>query len=202
MADQPLPDSISSWIAEHDWGRHHLEWHTSRQWDTLTPSQQQWALQQGWQRAARQEGDAGNGLDFLLMHRAMLELLREQFPQQTNLFAGWATPPTDPDDPTDPVPDGNPRDFDAHMLLAVQRLQTQVSSFEDDDAIGLYIQTRRRPEPGNPFATSSDATTGLHNPDQHGRSAGEPGEQSILAAPRLDRLAVGSLPAGNRLVGH
>jgi hypothetical protein len=151
------------WIQQHSWGLHHVEWHTSRQWDTLTAAQQQWALQQGWQRAPRQEGGAGNGFDFLLMHRAMLQVLREQFPEQAALLAGWQTVPTDPDDATDPVPAGNPRDLDPNMLQAITRLQNQADSFDSDDACGLYIQTQRRPVPGDPFATSTDPTTGLHN---------------------------------------
>jgi hypothetical protein len=61
MANQPLPGSIRDWIQQHNWGWHHLEWHTSRQWDTLTAAQQQWALQQGWQRAARQAGRRAPG---------------------------------------------------------------------------------------------------------------------------------------------
>src|SRR2546423_719300 len=89
MADQALPTPIRTWMKDRDWGTHHLEWHTTRRWDTLSAAQLDWAMQQGWQRASRQEGEAGNGFEFLLMHRAMVELLREQFPRDTSLFEGW-----------------------------------------------------------------------------------------------------------------
>jgi hypothetical protein len=88
MADVPLPAEIHDWMRQRNWGMHHLEWHTVRQWDRLPLPARLWAEQQGWQRAERQEGETGNGLEFLVMHRAMLELLRGQFPQHA-LFAGW-----------------------------------------------------------------------------------------------------------------
>jgi hypothetical protein len=158
-----LPGIIRTWIKDRNWGIHHLEWHASRQWDTLSPDLRAWAQQRGWQRAAPQEGAAGNGFQFLLMHRAMLETLREQFPKDTALFEGWTTPPTEPDDANDPVPAGQPHPFDPSMLQAIHKLQTDPGSFADDDSLGLYIQTSRRPTPTNPFAGSSDPTTGIHN---------------------------------------
>lgn len=43
---------------------------------------------------ALQEGEAGNGREFLVMHRAMIELIRAAFPDRAALFAGWAAVPT------------------------------------------------------------------------------------------------------------
>jgi len=119
MPDVPLPFAIIQWMRDRRWGDHHLEWHTTRQWDRLSPAEQAEAAALGWQRASRQEGEATNGFEFLMMHRAMLQLLREEFPTLTDLFAGWPTPPTDPADPNDPVPrresaDVSPRDGRGH----------------------------------------------------------------------------------------
>jgi hypothetical protein len=158
-----MPDEIREWMQQRNWGVHHLEWHTSRQWDRLPLAARQWAAQQGWRRAALLEGEAGNGVEFLVMHRAMIELLREQFPQHAALFAGWATPPTDPHDRNDPLPDGATTPFDPDMARAVQRLQNNPRSFADDDDLGLYVETRFRPTPNNPFATSDDPSIGIHN---------------------------------------
>src|SRR6516164_5139989 len=85
VADLLMPDEIREWMQQRNWGVHHLEWHTSRQWDRLPLAARQWAAQQGWRRAALLEGEAGNGVEFLVMHRAMIELLREQFPQHAAL---------------------------------------------------------------------------------------------------------------------
>jgi hypothetical protein len=155
-------------MSERNWGTHHLEWHTVRQWDRLPPPDQQWAQQQGWRRADVQEGEAGNGFEFLVMHRAMIELLREQFPPHAALFAGWPTPPTDPNDPNDPLPNGDATPFDPDMARAVQRIEKNPTSFATDDEFGLYVETSARPVPGNPFAQSPDPSAGIHN-YLHGR---------------------------------
>ena len=163
MPNVPLPFSIIQWMRDRDWGHHHLEWHTTRQWDRLSPAEQAEASSLGWARAAKQEGEATNGFEFLMMHRAMLGLLREAFPSQTALFAGWSTPPTNPGDPDDPVPAGNPQPFRPAMATAITRLTNSLTSFGDDDELGLYIQTRAQPVFGNPFNRSPDESRGIHN---------------------------------------
>lgn len=161
MADQALPTAITSWMQNLDWGMHHLRWHAERQWDLQTPAVQAQLAAQGWSRAARQEGSPGNGWDFLLMHRAMIQILKQQFPANSSLFLGWATPPTNPNDVNDPVPNSAP--FSPSMLNAINRLSTNLASFTTEDELGLYIETRLRPAPGNPTNVSPDASTGIHN---------------------------------------
>lgn len=163
MSDPVMPVEVRDWMGQRNWGLHHLEWHTSRQWDRLPPSARSWAEQQGWRRAVRQEGQTGNGLEFLIMHRAMIELLRQQFPQHAALFAGWKTPPTNPADPADPLPNQAASPFDQAKEQAIQRLEKQPNLFQDDDAVGLFVETSFRPTPANPFARSSDPSTGIHN---------------------------------------
>lgn len=161
MADQALPTAITFWMQNLDWGMHHLRWHAERQWDLQTPAVQAQLAAQGWSRAARQEGTPGNGWDFLLMHRAMIQILKQQFPANSSLFLGWATPPTNPNDVNDPVPNSAP--FSPSMLNAINRLSTNLASFTTEDELGLYIETRLRPVPGNPANFSPDASTGIHN---------------------------------------
>src|SRR4051812_46673422 len=157
-----MPDEVRAWMAARSWGPHHLEWHTVRQWDRLPPAARQWAEQQGWRRYPVPEGGAGNGLEFLAMHRAMIELLREQFPQHAALLNGWATPPTDPADRNDPLPNGATTAFADPMAAAVRRIETDPTSFADDD-LGLFVETAARPTPGNVFARSPDPAAGIHN---------------------------------------
>jgi hypothetical protein len=155
--------SIRQWMEDRNWGLHHLEWHTARRWDRMTPQERAEAIANGWHRANRQEGEPTNGFAFLMMHRAMLQSLRQAFPADAVLFDGWQSPPTDPDDPTDPVPPGNARPFSAPMAAAIARLTNDLSTFADDDDLGLYIQTSVRPLPGQPFHMSPDPQTGIHN---------------------------------------
>lgn len=168
MAEPRMPAEMMAWMGARMWGQHHLEWHVVRQWDRGAG---QFAQQRGWSRADAQEGEPFNGLHFLVMHRAMIELLREQFPGASALLAGWTQVPIDPNDRIDPVPVGNPaRTFAGPMLTAVRQLHDEafLRSLDDDDAFGLYVETSFRPQPGRPNARSPDLNTGLHN-YLHGR---------------------------------
>jgi hypothetical protein len=158
-----MPKAICDYENANMWGMHHVEWHTERRWDLLSASDLAWAKSHGYTRAAKQEGQAGNGLEFLAMHRAMIQMLRQQFPSQTALFDGWETPPTNPRDKQNPLPHGATTPFDDHMLDAISELETQLSKLKSDDDLGLYIETQLRPIAGNPSHRSSDLSTGIHN---------------------------------------
>lgn len=136
----------------HGWGAMHLEWHTVRRWDLLPETAKAYAERQGWARAAHQEGEAGNGLEFLAMHREMLQLLVAQDAAARPFFVGWTAPPTDPRDAGDPVPSGAA--FSADMLAALDRVQHHLDSFASEDELGLYLETAMK---------STDRTAGLHN---------------------------------------
>jgi hypothetical protein len=157
-----MPPDVVKFENAGQWGNHHLEWHTERQWNLLAASDLAWAQKQGWKMAAIQEGVAGNGFEFLMMHHAMLTILRAKFPCDTSLFAGWSTPPTNPTDPNNPLPNHGMDAFDPQMIKAIQAL-TNPTSLATDDDFGLYVETKLRPTPSNPQASSSDPTTGLHN---------------------------------------
>ena len=164
MAEPNIPIEISAWMNERDWGMHHIIWHLSRIWDLIDPQDQAWVQQNGGSRANRQEGQTGNGMDFLAMHRVMIRQLKQQFPANANLFAGWLQPPTDPNDANDPMPDNSqPKPFSANMSSAINRLHNSINGFQSDDDLGLYMQTRLRPIPGAPDNLSPDTTTGIHN---------------------------------------
>ncbi|NBV47296.1 MAG: hypothetical protein EBR86_17085 [Planctomycetia bacterium] len=158
MAEPVMPAAMISWMNARNWGWHHLEWHTVRQWDRLSPSDQRWATSQGWKRAARQEGEPGNGLEFLVMHRAMLELVRERFPTASALLAGWGQVPLDPDDAQDPVPPGNPRPFSPTMKRDVDRVHDDafLRTLADDDAFGRLVQSGVHNYLHNRFSVAGD----------------------------------------------
>ncbi len=158
-----LPTTIVTFENQNGWGNHHIEWHTERRWDLLDSSSVAWAKRQGWIRATLQEGTAGNGLEFLAMHRVMIRQLREQFPKSVALFVGWETPPTDPKDKADPLPHGATDPFDDHMLDAISTLETKLAGFKSDDDLGRYLETALRPTASNASARATDLAAGLHN---------------------------------------
>jgi hypothetical protein len=167
MWEPLIPKEVSDWMNRKAWGIHHNLWHFERRWE-LDPGMNQYVLDHGGQRADRQEGMRGNGLDFLAMHRNMILALRCYFPRYDGLWRGWNVVPLNPDtppDPTDEMPRGNSmaRPFDPDRLKALDRLARCLGDFADDDEFGLYVETRNRPVPGHPKHTSSDRSTGIHN---------------------------------------
>jgi hypothetical protein len=145
---------------------HHQLWHYERAWD-LQPKVRKYVIKHHGARADRQEGEPGNGLDFLAMHRNMIRTMREYFPRFDGIWHGWKDVPTDPDDPTDPTDvmpsNGSVRDFDPDKFKALDRLKHRLDDFNNDDELGLFIETSSRPTPGHPKHTSSDPSTGIHN---------------------------------------
>ena len=158
-----MPTTIVKYLKANNWGMMHLEWHTERQWDLLQTSDLAYAQKHGWMRAAVQEGQAGNGLEFLAMHRMMMQMLMQQDGNAAMYFAGWTTPPTDPADPNDPLPGGATTPFDPDMLTAISNLENNLPMFASDDDLGLYIETALRPTMANPDNHSTDKSTGIHN---------------------------------------
>jgi len=163
IAADPLamPKPLVTFLRTQDWGTHHLEWHTVRQWDRLSPSDQAYAKRQHWSRADVMEGAKGNGLEFLAMHRSMIRLLTTKFPKNADLFAGWTAPPTDNADKNDPATDTAA--FDPSKIPALDKLQNHLADFKTDDELGLYIETTLRPTMSDPNARAADKSTGIHN---------------------------------------
>lgn len=156
-----MPKPVLTFLRTQDWGSHHLEWHTVRQWDRLGPSDQAWAKRQGWARADVMEGAKGNGLEFLAMHRVMIRTLTDKFPKNADLFKGWEKPPTDNADKNDPATDT--ATFDANKAAAIDKLQNHLADFTSDDELGLFLETTLRPTARDPNARASDKSAGLHN---------------------------------------
>lgn len=183
MADERIPEEIVAWMNSKGWGPHHDQWHFERRWDFWHAIASQlghpvWvddllseAKSKGWKRSPIQEGEMGNGEDFLFMHRAMFQLLVDNFPQHLHFVRGWQSPPSDPIDLDDPVPPdevGSPPNpakgaMNANMASAITKMEARQSPFQSDDEFGLFLETNLRPVPGNPLARSSDPETGLHN---------------------------------------
>jgi hypothetical protein len=179
VADERMPEVMISWMNNKAWGEHHEQWHFERRWDfwhaiAANPQHPPWvddliaeAKAKGWTRSLIQEGTVDSGEDFLFMHRAMLQLLVDNFPQHLHFIRGWSSPPQDPDDPEDPVPadPSNPSKgvFDPNKAAAITKIEARVPIFPTDDEFGLFLETNLRPVPDNPLARSPDLETGLHN---------------------------------------
>lgn len=172
-APEAMPSEIQDFLDRNNWGTHHLEWHTTRQWDRLGRDGQRWAQQQGWSRAPRQEGQLNNGLEFLVMHHVMFETLKKLFPARAEYFQDWKPVPRAPNDALWPVLDRArwseiPEPMTHALDVLVNRVNTPQQAgllyFTSQDQLGLYIQTTVR----GPGAGAPQRTAGLHN-YLHGR---------------------------------
>ncbi len=165
IAADPLamPKPMLTFLKTQSWGSHHLEWHTSRQWDLLGANDQAWAKKQGWARANLQEGQKGNGLEFLAMHRVMIRTLSEKFPADAHLFNGWSAVPTSAKDPSDPIPASSTPIFDLQKAKAIDTLENHLDTFASDDDLGLFLETSLRPTSHDPSARATDKAAGIHN---------------------------------------
>lgn len=153
-----MPDEIRAYLAEHMWSRMHLDFHVARMWDVLGPDTQAWAREQGIARWKLQEGQPTTGLEFLAMHRLMIEELRAKFPQHAALFDGWEKPPTGRDAESLPP---NAGAFRPEMIAAIDRLHDGLATFESDDELALFLQTSRRPDLEG--GRDPDRSAGIHN---------------------------------------
>jgi hypothetical protein len=166
--DHSLPDAIVQFERKWGWNCGHREYHEAREWDyfvaTNATDRVSYMQKKGWTRAAVQEGAPGSGLDFLAMHRVMVRTLRDRFPASAALFAGWTAVPTTATT-DDPLPSDNPISTAAFwdsMNGAISRVQTNPTSFANDDALGIYIETQHRPTDADPTARSTEPGAGLH----------------------------------------
>jgi hypothetical protein len=155
-------------MKERNWGRHHTRWHTERNWDLFSAEELAAAVQMGFSRYPIQEGEEGNGMDFLAMHRVMIRMLVKAFPQHKALFEGWTNPPQPPEDPFLPgeeLPEKRRTPFSPLMSTAIFRFQRDqtLRAFPGDDELGRYLQTSLRPVPNNLRQRADDLTSGIHN---------------------------------------
>ncbi len=172
-AKEAMPREVQAYLDMQQWGQHHLEWHTTRQWDRLGLQGQKWARQQGWARATVQEGEKNNGLEFLAMHHVMFNTLRKQFPNQADKFKGWEPIPRDPRDPAWPVLDRSLQTPMAATAIKALDLLANLApeakpgvglaGFATDDELGLFLETTARPR-----GVVVPANAGTHN-YLHGR---------------------------------
>lgn len=158
-----MPKATVDYLKQHKWGMMHLKWHTERRWDLMPASTLDYAKKQGWTRCSVQEGAVGNGIEFLAMHRMMMQMLIEEAPTTKKYFVGWTTPPTDPRDAHDPLPGGATTAFDDTMLATIDRLENHLDTFKSDDELGRYIETSLRPTSLQPSRRTTDKSAGIHN---------------------------------------
>src|SRR3954468_4959639 len=98
-----VPKAVHEYLEKYQWGDYHIVFHMSRKWYLLGDQGRTWLKHVGEASADLQEGDPGNGIEFLAMHRAMIAHLKNRWgteavtndPDGRTTFAavldGWKT---------------------------------------------------------------------------------------------------------------
>lgn len=149
--DLILPDEVKKWMTEHSWQQAHNDWHDIRRWDQLCPNNPsgtgckfaEGLIARGLWRAPIQQYDKGGGLEFLVMHRHMIQGLRKAFPQHAKLFSSFTHFPKTVDDPENPMPwKGDSYSWSASILDSADRMENiekNLDQFATEDDLGRFI---------------------------------------------------------------
>jgi hypothetical protein len=144
-----IPKAVHEYLEKYQWGDYHIVFHMSRKWFLLGDSGRGWLKRVGESRPDLQEGDPSNGVEFLTMHRAMIDHLEGRW--------GDEEVTTDPDGrgTFTEVLDGWTTDADVIAGLEqvggdVQRFEAGLAklndfgSFATEDEFGTFVQTTLR----------------------------------------------------------
>ncbi|MDQ2646243.1 MAG: hypothetical protein M3020_20685, partial [Myxococcota bacterium] len=150
QVDTLVQPEVIEWMNSQVWEEAHFQWHNIRRCNGgmvdrtraggLDPCKHTELVPQN------QEGKgAGDGLEFLAMHRHMIESLKQLFPKHTEQFEGWDTFPTDKAQ----IPaawQADWRAFDANMVANGAKadnpgMHMSEKGFESEGAFGQWIQT-------------------------------------------------------------
>jgi hypothetical protein len=171
--DLLVPQLVLDWMAEHAWEQSHDDWHNVRNWDSGCrlsnapaegcPSAQR-LLAQGLWRAPIQARAPGDGYAFLVMHRHMIQALKQAFPKHAALFSSLKHIPRRQDDPENPTP-WREITWTSGQLAALEILENiedNLDRFPSEDELGLYMQGATRWTPENVSVDTGEKTAGIH----------------------------------------
>lgn len=144
-----VPENVHNYLEKYQWGDYHIVFHMSRKWFLLGDSGRGWLKRVGEASADLQEGDPYNGIEFLTMHRAMIEHLTERWgdekvendPDGRGTFAevlqGWSTD-------EEVLANLEKAGGDVEHFRAGLTKLNDFASFESEDDFGLFLQTTLR----------------------------------------------------------
>jgi len=173
-----VPAEVHDYLQEHEFGTYHLYFHSARHYFIGGEELRSWLDEQHEQYADLQEGDPGSGIEFLTMHRAMIEHLREKFGSVrvendteyetfSDVLDGWKT-----DDAVMAAIKKHSTSKSAALAAfpdAAKRIG-DYASFATEDEFGIFLQTRLRlgeADPNDSFQRNYDRDSsvgaGTHN---------------------------------------
>jgi hypothetical protein len=144
-----VPKKVHEYLEKYQWGDYHIVFHMSRKWYLLGDNGRGWLKRVGEASADLQEGDPGNGIEFLAMHRAMIQHLSSRWGDEAvsndpdgrtkfkDVLKGWTT-----DEEVIEALEAVGGDV-AKFRSGLSKLN-DFASFESEDEFGNFIQTSLR----------------------------------------------------------
>jgi hypothetical protein len=146
-----VPKEMHEYLEKGQWGDYHMNYHMSRKFWAGGQGVRDFLTRMNEKYAERQEGDSLSGLDFLVMHHAMIEHLggkfgtlaiagsEDGFLTVADMLKGW-----DSDEKVIAKINSVGGNTDRFTAAAAAVKADQFASL---DALGLYIQTSLRTSP-------------------------------------------------------
>lgn len=149
--DLLVPQEMLDWLEEQNWIQEHGDWHAVRRCDQSCARatadglcQAEEALKaRGIACAPIQEGEAGDGVAFLAMHRHMLRGFRQAFPKHAgDVLRGFSYIPTTKDDPENPIPwrDIGWSDDQLESISLMEDIGQNLDLFTSEDEYAKWVQ--------------------------------------------------------------
>lgn len=155
QTDTTVQPEVIAWMEKTKWQSAHYQWHAVRRcgsgmggggfFGAMPGSEENNAIQicELAEVPADQEcKTAGDGYQFMAMHRHMITSLKALWPTHTEQFEGWDEFPTSADDVPEPWRDswGAWDSMVAPNLDKAQNIEDHVGDFADEGAFGQWMQ--------------------------------------------------------------
>jgi hypothetical protein len=168
--DLLLPQEMLDWLTEQDWIQEHGDWHGVRRCSQSCQRNAPGAVCQSTETlAARglscapiQEGEAGDGYAFLIMHRHMIRGFQQAFPKHVEMIRGFYHVPTSKDDPENAIPWVDVRWSDEQLdtIEWMENVAQHVDAFTSEDDYAKWVQFGEGQFGGGGFAFPGDLPEG------------------------------------------
>lgn len=144
-----LPQPVLDWMEERVWEGSHNLWHAVRQCEVTSTRRfgrpRNAVCDERPALVAENQNceNARDGFEFMLMHRHMIQSLRQAFPGHAQLFAGFPAFPFSADDVPEPLRPAWGRGWSAAMIETATMLddiENNLDQFPTEGDLGMFMQ--------------------------------------------------------------
>ena len=169
-----VPKRVYEFFQTYQWGDFHIFFHLSARWYVSGSAAQKWLKSKGVTAATLQEGDVGEGVEFLAMHRAMINSLTQAWGNEpvannedgfttfAQVLGGWNTD-------AKVIAHLKKVGGDYQTFQAAVKELNKFSNFASEEEFATFLQTTLRrvsttSTTAKPkYTHSTDPNSGLHN---------------------------------------